>query len=93
MFSEAAQGAGMAAARRRITAAAALLGPAAGSQAHHAFSAEFDANLPIRVSGVVTRVEWINPHAWVHVRGASRIGCWRPVRPTRRCGAGWRAGC
>lgn len=35
--------------------------------AHHAFSAEFDANLPIRVSGTVVKVEWINPHAWVHV--------------------------
>ena len=38
------------------------------SLAHHAFSAEFDANLPIRVSGTVVKVEWINPHAWVHVR-------------------------
>lgn len=35
--------------------------------AHHAFSAEFDANLPIRVTGKVVKVEWINPHAWVHV--------------------------
>ena len=35
--------------------------------AHHAFSAEFDANLPVRLGGPVTRVEWINPHAWVHL--------------------------
>ena len=35
--------------------------------AHHAFSAEFDANLPIHVTGTVVKVEWINPHAWVHV--------------------------
>lgn len=35
--------------------------------AHHAFSAEFDANLPIRITGKVVQVEWINPHAWVHV--------------------------
>ena len=35
--------------------------------AHHAFSAEFDANLPIDVTGTVVKVEWINPHAWVHV--------------------------
>jgi hypothetical protein len=35
--------------------------------AHHAFSAEFDANLPIAVSGKVLKVDWINPHAWVHV--------------------------
>ncbi|MDH3643383.1 MAG: DUF6152 family protein [Gammaproteobacteria bacterium] len=35
--------------------------------AHHAFSAEFDANAPVFLQGKVTRVEWINPHAWVHV--------------------------
>lgn len=35
--------------------------------AHHAFSAEFDANLPVRLGGPITRVEWINPHAWVHL--------------------------
>ncbi len=34
---------------------------------HHAFSAEFDANLPIAVQGKVTRVDWINPHSWVYV--------------------------
>ena len=30
--------------------------------AHHAFSAEFDANLPVRLGGPIIRVEWINPH-------------------------------
>ena len=35
--------------------------------AHHAFSAEFDANAPIHLEGTVTRMEWINPHAWVHL--------------------------
>jgi hypothetical protein len=35
--------------------------------AHHAFSAEFDANQPITLRGKVTRVEWINPHAWIHI--------------------------
>ena len=35
--------------------------------AHHAFSAEFDANRPIRFQGTVARVEWINPHAWIHM--------------------------
>ena len=37
------------------------------SYAHHAFSADFDANLPTHVTGKVVKVEWINPHAWVHV--------------------------
>lgn len=43
-----------------------LLGSAAPS-AHHAFSAEFDANQPITLRGTVARVEWINPHSWIHV--------------------------
>lgn len=35
--------------------------------AHHAFAAEFDANRPVNLRGKVTRVEWINPHAWIHI--------------------------
>lgn len=35
--------------------------------AHHAFSAEFDANAPVTLRGRVTKVEWINPHAWIHL--------------------------
>lgn len=35
--------------------------------AHHAFSAEFDAESPISVRGHVSKIEWINPHAWIHV--------------------------
>lgn len=35
--------------------------------AHHAFSAEFDANRPVKLRGVVTKMEWINPHAWIHI--------------------------
>jgi hypothetical protein len=34
---------------------------------HHAFGAEFDAKRPIKLRGVVTKMEWINPHAWMHV--------------------------
>jgi Family of unknown function (DUF6152) len=35
--------------------------------AHHAFAAEFDAQKPITLRGTVTKMEWINPHTWVHV--------------------------
>ena len=42
--------------------------------AHHAFSAEFDADRPIHLKGVVTKMEWINPHAWVHIEVVKEDG-------------------
>jgi hypothetical protein len=35
--------------------------------AHHAFSAEFDADRPMQLQGTVTKTEWINPHSWIHI--------------------------
>jgi hypothetical protein len=35
--------------------------------AHHAFSAEFDADKPVKLQGTVTQVEWVNPHSWIHM--------------------------
>jgi Family of unknown function (DUF6152) len=35
--------------------------------AHHAFAAEFDAKKPVKLRGTVTKMEWINPHAWIHI--------------------------
>jgi hypothetical protein len=37
------------------------------AEAHHAFAAEFDADRPLRLQGPVTRIEWVNPHAWIHI--------------------------
>ncbi len=39
----------------------------AQSNAHHAFGAEFDANAPLVLRGSVTKIEWVNPHAWFHI--------------------------
>jgi hypothetical protein len=53
--------------------ASALLGGAV-ALAHHAFAAEFDANKPVNLRGPVTRVEWINPHAWIHIDSKNADG-------------------
>ena len=37
------------------------------TSAHHAFSAEFDAAQPVELRGKVTKVEWVNPHTWIHI--------------------------
>jgi len=46
---------------------AALSLAAAPLLAHHAFSAEFDANKQVILKGNITKMEWINPHAWLHI--------------------------
>jgi hypothetical protein len=60
--------------QRRLTLGGVVVGvglllvlAAARVQAHHAFAAEFDANKPVKLKGTVTRLEWVNPHSWLHI--------------------------
>ena len=56
--------------RRYLTVLLAGLGlaiAAVPAPAHHAFAAEFDSKRPIKLKGTVVRMEWINPHSWIHI--------------------------
>ena len=52
-----------------VVAGAALLVTAAAVPviAHHSFAAEFDAKKPVKLRGTVVKMEWINPHSWIHI--------------------------
>jgi len=52
-----------------VVAGAALVVTAAAVPviAHHSFAAEFDAKKPVKLRGTVTKMEWINPHSWIHI--------------------------
>jgi len=50
-----------------IAGAALLVATATPLIAHHSFAAEFDVNKPIKIKGRVAKVEWLNPHSWIHV--------------------------
>jgi hypothetical protein len=50
-----------------VAAVALVVAAAAPAVAHHAFAAEFDSTKPVSLRGTVSKMEWINPHAWIHL--------------------------
>jgi hypothetical protein len=57
-----------------LSTAAVLLVTAPPASAHHAFGAEFDASKPILLKGKLVKVEWVNPHSWLHVEITNTAG-------------------
>ena len=55
-------------------AAAVLLTASLSASAHHSFAGQFDRNLPVSFEGIVTRVEWQNPHVWFYVDAEDEDG-------------------
>jgi hypothetical protein len=52
---------------RSLAAVAVVSAAACPAAAHHSFAAEFDAAQPVTLKGTVTKMEWINPHSWLHI--------------------------
>lgn len=51
----------------KLSAGVCLAAASGAALAHHSFAAEFDADKPIRLEGVITEVEFMNPHSWIHI--------------------------
>lgn len=54
--------------------AVAIVAMHSNTDAHHAFAAEFDADKPLVLRGKITKIEWINPHSWIHIAAVGEDG-------------------
>jgi hypothetical protein len=76
-----------------LVALSLMVGPGI-SFAHHAFSAEFDQSKPVKISGEITKLQWVNPHAWIFIDAKGADGKVVPWRfemgaPNALLRAGW----
>jgi len=74
---------------------AGMVGVADRATAHHSFAAEFDSKKPIKLKGVVTKVDWTNPHVWIHLNvkdDSGKVTNWGAEMgpPHGLQGSGWR---
>lgn len=84
--------------RTLIASAMILAGMLAATRtatAHHSFAAEFDSKQPVKLEGVVTKVEWTNPHVWIYLNvkdAAGKVVNWGAEMgpPHGLQGSGWR---
>jgi len=58
--------------------------------AHHTFGAEFDVNAPIQLEGTIVRLEWANPHVWIHVEVSRMVQGTTEIVPDDSSGEVWR---
>lgn len=78
-----------------VAAALSIHGATVSLRAHHAFSSEFDANKPVKLQGIVTRFEFINPHSWIYLDvkdGGGKVTNWAIElgAPNAMLRRGWR---
>ena len=57
-----------------VALSAGLVIPGAPTRAHHSFGAEYDSNQPVTVTGLVTKIEWTNPHSFIYLDVADGSG-------------------
>jgi Family of unknown function (DUF6152) len=66
-----------------------LLVAAVPAVAHHAFGAEFDRDAPIRLEGKIAKLEWVNPHTWIHVAVDEMVKGGETIKPANPAEEVW----